>query len=463
MQQPEDVEIILTSEHRYKLHANVLARHSTFFAGYLTEQRAAKYPPRTLAKGVIIRWMFQLKRGPTEEEPAGELSPVNLDHNGQPLCPMHVTTLNENGKVPSKFYKYYESVLYACYGSDIPIGDEGADMMTALNGAANMLEIADYLGCIPVISKPIDIALFNHGQTLFRAIQAAPSGWAGLAMRIKSEMMFKEAVIHLAGNWNSMKSEDRDALDAGVRAVVEKHHRILTKKRQGVESRLASCYPGNMSAPGEFRPIKREEYAKDILVWIALSFFRHWFAQQIIIGKGGAGPDGGFGLYTMIVKGGDQYMEKPIMNEFHERFPLTKKAMNVLENHLAEMKVAFKDLVQRSRILESLCQLDTHKFPVGYLTCVELDRDDYPWNREVGDEDDPAAFRSSSAVAEMGFVAANRPTGNQVVQKNLAAARRHASDDNGPLSPGKHVRSGGGGGMSTSSDGNSNKRARNGT
>ena len=41
-----------------------------------------------------------------------------------------------------------------------------------------------------------------------------------------------------------------------------------------------------MSAPCSELPIRREEYAKDILVWMALSFFRHWFAQRIIDKKG---------------------------------------------------------------------------------------------------------------------------------------------------------------------------------
>ena len=55
---------------------------------------------------------------------------------------------------------------------------------------------------------------------------------------------------------------------------------------EGRKHWLASVYPGNMSAPCSELPIRREEHAKDILVWMALSFFRHWFAQRIIDKKG---------------------------------------------------------------------------------------------------------------------------------------------------------------------------------
>jgi hypothetical protein len=37
---------------------------------------------------------------------------------------------------------------------------------------------------------------------------------------------------------------------------------------------------GNMAMPCMELPIKREEYSKDILVWVALAFFRHWFTQK---------------------------------------------------------------------------------------------------------------------------------------------------------------------------------------
>ncbi|KAF2469263.1 uncharacterized protein BDR25DRAFT_288734 [Lindgomyces ingoldianus] len=412
MDQPEDVEVILTSKHRYNLHSNVLARNSPFFADLLIEANAAKLAPRTLATGKYTRWMFQLRKLPNDDYPAGQLALLKLNHKAEPINATHIFTLNENGKEPTKFFEHYESLLYAFYGKDLAISN--TDMMCALQDAISILQIAEYLGCVNVISKPIDAAFFKHGQVLFRAIQTNPRHWADLALKIKSEMMFKEAIVHLSGSWNAISYTNKATLGAEIRAVCEKHHNLLMRKRQRVESLLASTYPGNMAAPSDFRPVKREDYAKDILVWMALGFFRHWFAQQVIMGSGAHSPDGGFALYSRVAKGGDAYMDKDVMGQFNKKFPVTKKAMNVLENHLAEMKIGFQDLVQKQRVLDSNCQLDVHRYPVPYLTCVELDREDYPWLRELVGGEDP--------------VPEKRPGGNQIVQENLAAARRYAGE-----------------------------------
>jgi hypothetical protein len=106
-----------------------------------------------------------------------------------------------------------------------------------------------------------------------------------------------------------------------------------------------------MRLPSEDLPIKRESYAKDILVWMALTFFRHWVSQRLITGKGRDASDCGYDLFSSLGAGGDTYMDKSVINQFHTRFPMTKKAMNVLENHLFEIKECMKGVVNDSKVL----------------------------------------------------------------------------------------------------------------
>ena len=107
--------------------------------------------------------------------------------------------LSENALPRTKVFDWYTTVIDAFSAHDIPIADGTSDMGTALCDVDGLLQIAEYIGAARVITKPIDVALLRHQQVLFQAICANPAVWAGLAMRIQSDVIWKEAVIHLAG------------------------------------------------------------------------------------------------------------------------------------------------------------------------------------------------------------------------------------------------------------------------
>lgn len=324
--------------------------------------------------------------------------------------------VNENGRIPQadKAYRNYESILYAFYNKQLTVDD--TEMSATLSDCYQLLQISDYLGCTGLISKPIEVALFKHGQDLFRAIQGVPYAWMEMAYRIRSELIFKECIVHLVGDWKNLKSRSniverlRDV--PNVRALVEKYHHALLNKAKSLELSILSHYPQAMRLPSEDLPIKREAYAKDVLVWMALTFFRHWVSQRLTTGKGRDASDCGFELFFSFGAGGDAYMDKSVINQFHTRFPITKKAMNVLENHLFEIKECMKGVVNDSKVLRSQCQLDVHRFPVKYLTCTEFAREDFPWLKEEREARVLPAKR------------AYKPGGNEIARLNLETARR---------------------------------------
>jgi hypothetical protein len=433
----EDVQIILSHDHRYKFHRAVLVRNSTFFASLLTMRSAAPLSPKAIKAGVKTKWIVSLKKVPDfDSDSHGTLSLLELNSMGEPLDAFSAQglILNENGRIPTPAFKYYEAVLYTFYDQGTKlISDNSLD--EALTDACHILDISEHLGCIPIISKPIDVALSKRGQDLFICIQAKPWAWVGLGYRIKSELIFREAIVHLAGNWRKIKSNSEvksslASLPASVKAVIEAHHKVLVSKGKKLEFALASLYPGDMATPCMDFPIKREEYSKDILVWMALSFFRHWFTQKIISEKGALAADGGFELYVQIGKAGEAYMDKTVINQFHKKFPMTKKAMNVLENHLLEIKECMKGIVDRHGVLQSRCLLDTHRFPVDYLTCAVVGREDLPWHVEEEEEDgggEGDGGDGGDGSGKTGKKGGRRMGGNDIVKRNLEAQRKLAA------------------------------------
>ena len=323
--------------------------------------------------------------------------------------------VNENGRIPQadKVFGQYEALFYAFYNRGLVIDE--TDMLAALSHCYELLEISDYLGCTSLISKPIEVALLNHGQGLFRAIQNSPSAWIEMSYRIQSESMFQECMIHLVGNWKTFKENQKvsDNLRkvSGIRALIENYYAVLINQCKNLELAVLSEYPGRMKTPADDPPIKREAYAKDILIWMALSFFRHWVTQRLVIGKGRHALDCGYELYSLLYKGGDAYMDRSVVNQFHTKFPMTKKALNVLDNHLLEIKECIKDIVEQHKILQSNCQLDTHRFPVNYLTCIDFQRSDCPWLHN------DAKSRTTSTKPDY------KAGGNDIAKQNLETAR----------------------------------------
>jgi hypothetical protein len=323
--------------------------------------------------------------------------------------------INENGRIPEaeKTFRHYESVLYAFYNRELTINS--SDVVTALQDCDDLLQISDYLGCTSLVCKPIEIALFRHGQSLFPWIQKTPHLYIELASRIRSEILFRECMIHLVGNWgvlrNNPQVSKRLRLLPGMRALIEKYHRALLKKGEELELVVMACYPGDMASPSDDLPIKREAYARDILIWMALTFFRHWLAHRLLSNKGRHAPDSGYELYKQLGTGGEAYMDRLVILQFHKKFPVTSKALNVLGAHVDEIKDVVVDMVRKHGILKSECSLDLQRFPVPYLTCTEFKTADLPWLKEAA---------SAAVPAKREY----EPGGNDIARENLEAAKR---------------------------------------
>lgn len=145
---------------------------------------------------------------------------------------------------------------------------------------------------------------------------------------------------------------------------------------------------------------------------MALSFYRHWVGQRLLLEKGRHGADCGFELYKAMGAAGEAYIDKTVINQFHTKFPMTKKAMNVLENHLFEIKECMKGIVEEHGVLVSATHLDVNRFPVNYLTCTKFKKTDFPWLKE---QTKPRVLPAKREY---------KPGGNEIARQNLETAKR---------------------------------------
>ncbi len=379
---------------RYQLHSSVLRHNSSTLARLLTEENTITPPSRFKEGQYKIRWRLELKRDADDRDlgvlvlavylllPSSQIDTYGLlilkevDSSGKAIGSLALPE-NSNGLPPSMVYTHFSNILGAFYSQDLDLDD--ADMESVLRSADGLIHIAQYLDSVKTISKSVDVALLSQGQVLFRSISTSPVPWMNLAYSIKSEVILRESLVHVIGNWNGISQSSKDNIHEDLRDVCAEKLKGLLKKKKHADVRLMGYYPAKLQHD-DVTPVNRSFYSNDVFAWIALVVFRQWVGQVFAQRLTSEAKDGGFEFYSQIRKGGQAYLDREILEDFHLRFPMTPKGQLVVESHLNDIKTGAKGFVQE--LCTSNCQLDVTKNPVPYLTCVSVDKADVPWLKE---------------------------------------------------------------------------------
>lgn len=390
-----DVQITITSSRIYQLHSAVLRKNSTVFNDLLKEELAASLSLKARSEGRVLRYWLELVQV-SDSDHGVFLLRVSLCCTLLASSPRPLLTRTgiqdrtrksrstglmpllevENGKPTNDIHRYYDHLFHVFYHLE-PCFDD-TSIAALLSDCIGVVDTAAVLGSTKTVSQTVDIRLLRQGTTLFRSIVGNPVIWSELALKISSPTIFKEAIIHLVGQWQSISAKDRQRLRTPVATLCSKKHAELDAKKEALEIRLAGLYPAPLARYAASRP-SRMSYGSDIYGWMTMSLFRHWFAQAICEGRGRSAKDGGANLYRQLGKGGYTYLDRNVMEEFHEHFPMTQKGKDRLENRLSEYKEAIKLLVRD--LLVNNSELDVMKEKTAYLTCCEVTKADFPWEQ----------------------------------------------------------------------------------
>ncbi|KAM0715216.1 hypothetical protein Q7P37_009681 [Cladosporium fusiforme] len=376
-----DVLIIITPSRRYKLHSAVLRRSSPTLATILDEEAAVELSKNARRKGVTTRFRLHLINNENAgvrqggvEAPSHVLRRIPLDESGTPAgqYPQLLGDANENGRVVEQFVLAWEQVLGAFYNRGIDIGDNEHDGLEyLLESAGTVLAVAEYLHNPGIVTRPIEATLLSLGQVLQRSIATNPAPWLDFTFRLRSKSLWKEALIHGTGRFNSPPI--RDALSThdlhpSIAQILSKKAALLKSLSQRTQNQLLSYYPEALQRTktvgrADRDSIGRASYANDIMQWLGLTVWRHWIAQQADRASGEA------------------YLDRNQLRQFHEYFPMSLKGESVMENRISELKADGQGMVRK--VLENCSYLDTEKFKPGHMTCTWVGPDDYPWEQQA--------------------------------------------------------------------------------
>lgn len=265
---------------------------------------------------------------------------------------------------------------------------------------------------VNVITKPIEATLLATGQTVHISISNSPIAWLDYAYRVRSRILFREALIHAAGQYHMDNvSPHLSNIEPVVHDLLKKKADQLKEAMKQAIRRVLTYYPTHIqrektTGRADKDSIGRASYANDIMTWIALVVLRHFFAQNVAEDQTHHAKDVGKEMVDYIMEGGDKYLAKPDLEDFHRFFPMSGKADNVLESKISDMKEYIKRFVRDLTKNES--HLDLVRTPVKHFTCTVVGANDYPWEngkgkqvrREPSEEEEDEEMMDAGATSD---------------------------------------------------------------
>jgi hypothetical protein len=282
----------------------------------------------------------------------------------------------ENGKTTDNTNRAWDWLFGVFYNQE-PVFDD-TSLATILSCVVALIECAEAVDSIDHVRDVIDLALMRQDNVLWTSILGNPHIWIELGRRVRSPAIYSEAAIHLIGQWGTVPEQEKGRISEDVRIILDRKANELGVVKEAVELRILGHYPEFMRRSATEKP-GRPTYGNDIYMWMAVCFFRQWFAQSISDDRTRRAPDGGFSFYQALHEGGQAYLGHLDFTEFHKYFPMSLKACQLLEANMGVLKEDIKRFVDDLMVQRTHLKRDGHEIP--WLTCVTIEKEDLPWNK----------------------------------------------------------------------------------
>jgi len=451
-----DVEIVLKSqngrrEQRYVLHRLILSQCSGFFEANTGEEGVPNGEGFRRNDGSddvqrSRKWRFELEwRGSEDDMPILVQRPVSSSSFGEfssssrppPLRPkppapstgffrsmanfsaLHVPTTSDDPL--DEIFRSYDNLFRIFYNYSPALDTD--NIANAYVECKSLLKLADIYDSLDIIGPRTDHHLLRFQGRLWKQIAKYPPSYLKLGFLARSKDIFREALIHVVGQWPAGERQLRGEVPQHVLELIEDKVDELEETKARVESKLWRLTL--TTSRGE-----RVNPQNDWLGWLVISFWRQWFAENttpapVSILKDtstsrpsrdsrassltrGPAPSSSRGNNTALVPinpngrsmppqpsqqintgrvfrligvGGSGYLGHDEMKRFLRQAGsdvYNRENVRRAERRMDELKNLARAVVQP--LMRNFLELDMRDAGLGYLTCTRVDQRDWPWD-----------------------------------------------------------------------------------
>jgi hypothetical protein len=327
---------------------------------------------------------------------------AELSHTLKPLvladC-FDLTCLQEPKKAPlfrlnddvaqrrDKYLKVYDNIFKIMGGLQPALTSDMQNNagVNYIGDAVAILLAAEHLDALDALHVLLEGHFLRLGPLLWRHMAAKPERWSFMAARIRSKLMFNEAMIHVVGKLDMKRDIDQkwfmsNPLRRDILALAEKKAREIKEKKLDVERRLLEFYPARMmhTKVGNTIP-NRAKFGNDIYLWQARALVQQYISSAYFSNLHHRGHDGGVQFYRTIGTGGEAYLGKDTLQPFYNCFTMSGKGKVCFVDAINVIKEEIKPIV--SDLLHDRSQAKRYegedKLP--WLTCARILDHELPW------------------------------------------------------------------------------------
>jgi len=335
------------------------------------------------------------------------------------------TALNLNGTQQAapadpddQVLRDYDNLFRIFY--NYPPSLDNASIADAYTESKALLRLAEIYNALPVVAPRIDHHLLRFGNRLFKQIAKYPPSYLKLGYLAHSKTIFAEALVHVVGQWPLHRPQLERSISLPVLDLIEDKYDILNDTKARVEGRLFRLTL--TTSRGE-----RVNPSNNFLDWLAISLFRQWLAENttpapVSILKdsqsrtaGRAGMNGtSYGpstdarrsasrnripnptpqppasascpatsrIFRLIASTDKEaYLPHDELKRFLKHAPeglYSRDNLKRFERRMDELKNLARDVVKP--VVSDCLELDLGGEGPGYLTCITVADDDFPWD-----------------------------------------------------------------------------------
>ncbi|RDW66719.1 hypothetical protein BP5796_09468 [Coleophoma crateriformis] len=442
-----DIIIVSTAGTRtWKLHSSILRRVSERFNEIISKQA-----PRRLTKnqkdGRTVLWKLRMHPDPMDMRFV-DFEVANMTQKQPTQAPVQLM-----GMMEPEYHRYYDMFFRCLYNIDPELTKRDVSGERAVHECITILVISERLGARDAVKHAVENHLLRLHDDLWDQVYRSPEAWCGIATRLKSPEIFREAMIHVSGKWDLPGEIQRTILDAMEHGdFITKLAQLKSEQLQGkkllVEHRLMTFFPPRMSHTTTGRSVPgRSTYAGDIYKWQSLTLMRQYVAERMMRNLTHGASDGGASFYRKLGEGGDAVLNDTTLAEYHKLFEMTMKGQSIFLKELDTMKADFQ-LIVKDLLVDNLQPREVPlPQPLPYLTCTIIQDDEMPWgdlqegisDEESEDEDDDTEeendnnfnpknsnfslyYRGGGRSEHWGETSKQRPSSRQVKQGGTKAS-----------------------------------------
>ncbi|KAF7948429.1 uncharacterized protein EAE97_003840 [Botrytis byssoidea] len=278
----------------------------------------------------------------------------------------------------------YRSLFLCYFGCAPTISTTNA--ATAASQSMLLIKIANRYDSVKVVRPHIVAALLSLGRSLYASIRRNPPQYLLLANKLQCAPIFKEALIHIVGqypSWPWLTKEDRMSQVLGK--VIQMKFDDLQDMRFKINDALfQSCLVK------EKVRVSINNFDKSTFdMWIIVQIWHDWFSQQLRQCKMVRRYENRSvekNMYRLIAQGGEAYLGIDNVMAMIEPFRAGLETRewghwkkDQVELQLNMLKKYASDNVKGLLVNQLMGDTGGNAGEIEYLTCTNVHEDELPW------------------------------------------------------------------------------------